>query len=361
MRPRRLLFFAKIPMNYVLFEPVHRLLRSDPSIEFHFTGKYQGRNDPERVYESFDLAGGQIVRNSLARWKSYDAYVSPDFHLTGKRARTKVHMFHGVSMRNFAINKRVLEFDKLFILGPYMLRKFLERGILQPDDPRIEKVGFPKLDAVLAGRHDRARVLEDLGLDPSLPTVLLAPTWVKGGCLDVQGEEIVKTLGKLQINTIIKLHDNSYDLRKQRADFGAVLPPLLGPRQRLVRGFDSNPYLATADLLISDASSIANEFLVRDRPLVFFAIEDLEGSYPETDDQAWGTRTGTLVHRAEELLEVIPAALENPTAQADLRQEALQDFFYNPGCAAPVAAACLRRALGLPDNAVPESVSSSAS
>ena len=54
------------------------------------------------------------------------------------------------------------------------------------------------------------------------------------------------------------------------------LPPLLGERQRLVRGFDSNPYLAAADLLISDASSVANEFLVLDRPLVFFRLSGLE-------------------------------------------------------------------------------------
>ena len=353
MRRRRLLFFAKIPMNYVLFEPVHRLLLGDPRLEFHFTGKHQGRNEPERVYESFDLKGGRIVRNSLARWRAYDAYVSPDFHLTGRRAKCKVHMFHGVSMRNFAINERVLDFDKLFLLGPSMERKFLERGILQADDPRIERVGFPKLDAVLDGKHDRTAVLEGLGLDPGLPTILFAPTWVKGGCLDVQGEAIVQTLGKLEVNTIIKLHDNSYDLRKQRVDFGAVLPPLLGPRQRLVRGFDSNPYLVAADLLISDASSIANEFLVRDRPLVFFAVDDLTGSYPETDDQAWGTRTGALVHKAEELLDVIPAALEDPGAHGAVRAEALADFFYNPGAAAPVAAAVLRRVLELPDTPAP--------
>ena len=352
MKRKRILFFAKCPMNYVLFEPVHQRLAAADDVELLFTGKYQGEKDPERVYESFDLRGARTVRNSVARWRAFDVYISPDFRLASPRSRVKVHMFHGFSIRNFAIQERALRFDRLFLIGPYMRRRFEEVGLLAPDDPRSCEVGMPKLDALVEGRHDRTAVLEELGLDPARPTVLFAPTWIRGGCLDVQGEEIVRALGGLPVNTIIKLHDNSYDLRKQRVDFARALPPLLTQHQRLVRGFDSNPYLAAADLLISDASSVANEFLLLDRPLVFFRLRDLEEHWPSTDAETWGTKTGDVIDAASELEGAVLGALDDPTRLGDIRRAAAADFFYAPGGASERAARLLRSYAGLEEAAV---------
>lgn len=347
MRRKRVLFFAKCPMNFVLFAPVHDRLRRDPRIEFHFTGKYQGRKNPALVYGAFDLKGGRLVRNSLARWRAYDLYVTPDMRLSGRRARVKVHMFHGFSLRNFAVQERVLRFDKLFMIGPYMTRRFVETGLLSADDARIEKVGMPKLDSLVQGCFDRGQVLAGLGLDPSLPTVLFAPTWIQGGCLERQGQEIVRALGRLEVNTLVKLHDNSYDPRKESCDWARVLPPLLTSRQRLVRDFDSNPCLAAADVLVSDASSIANEYLLLDRPLIFFRLEGLEKDWPATDLETWGTKTGATIDRAEELGEAVAHALAHPEERAEVRRAAAEDFFYHPGDAAAHAAERLLDCLGL--------------
>ncbi|MFG0316528.1 MAG: CDP-glycerol glycerophosphotransferase family protein [Planctomycetota bacterium JB042] len=347
MRRKRLLFFAKCPMNYVLFAPVHERLRRDPAIEITFTGKLRGERDPRLVYEPFDLGDARFSRNSRARFVPWDLYVSPDFRMAGKRAKVKTHLFHGFSIRNFAIHPRALEFDRLHLLGPYMKRRFVETFGLDEDDPRLEEVGMPKLDALIARRHDRAAVLEELGLDPARKTVLFAPTWIEGGCLDTQGEEIVRALGRLPVNTIVKLHDNSFDLRKQRTDWGAVLPRILSPSQVLARGFDSNPYLAAADLLISDASSVANEFLVLDRPLVFFRLSELEASWPSTDRETWGTRTGTVIDRAAELEAAVLGSLDDPGRRSEVRQAAAADFFYAPGTATERAERSLRTSLGL--------------
>ncbi|MFH0943850.1 MAG: CDP-glycerol glycerophosphotransferase family protein [Planctomycetota bacterium] len=347
MRRKRLLFFAKCPMNFVLFEPVYGKIADHEQLEFHFTGKYQGHKDPALVYKTFDLRGGRLVRNSSARWRRYDVYLSPDFRLAGRRAKVAVHMFHGFSLRNFAIQKRALRFDRLFLIGPYMKRRFVEAGLMEEGDVRMEEVGMPKLDPLVNGRYERDRLLEELRLDPSRKTVLFAPTWIEGGCLDQQGREIVQRLRQLDVNTLIKLHDNSFDLRKQKTDWARVLPPILGERQRLVRGFDSNPYLAASDLLISDASSVANEFLVLDRPLIFFRLEHLEDDWPATDLGTWGTRTGDHIEDAAELLDAVPRALEQPDRLSELRQEAARDFFYAPGTAAERAAERLLEYAGL--------------
>jgi CDP-glycerol glycerophosphotransferase (TagB/SpsB family) len=343
MNPKTLLFFAKSPMNYVLFEPVHRLLAGDARLAIHFTGKFQGARDPARVYEGFDLRGGELVRNAVARWRSWDIYVSPDYRLTGKRARLKVHMFHGFSLRNFAISERARDYDRLFVLGDYMKRRFVEAGVFPAGDPRLVDVGMPKLDPLVNGAYDRAEVLRGLGLDPARRTVLFAPTWIRGGCLDVQGEAIVRALGRLDVNTIVKLHDNSYDLRKARADFARTLPALFTRHQALARGFNSNPFLAAADVMVSDASSVANEFLVLDRPLVFFRLKGLERDYPSTDLEGWGNRTGAVIDRADELGTAVQDALAEPGRMSAIRRAAAADFFYAPGSAAERAASHLLR------------------
>jgi hypothetical protein len=346
MSPARILFFAKIPMNYALFQPVHERLARDARLRFFFTGKYQGGKDPARVYRSYDLLGGELVRNAFARWLKYDVYVSPDYRLAGRRCRIKVHMFHGFSIRNFAIQERARDFDKLFLIGPYMKRRFLESGILAEDDPRIEEVGMPKLDALVNGAYDRARILLSQGLDPALPTIVFAPTWIRGGCLDVQGHAIVSELARLPYNVVIKLHDNSFDPRKQRHDFARELPPLFSPRMVFAQGHDSNPYLAIADVLISDASSVANEFLVLDRPLIFFRLQGLEREWPATDTATWGTGTGIAIDHAAELPAAVERALAEPTEFEAVRRAAASDFFYRPGRAAEHAARLILRYAG---------------
>ncbi len=343
---KRILFFAKVPMNYALFRPVHRLLARDPSLEFVFTGKYQGRQDPARVYQGFDLLGGRLQRSSFSRWFKYDVYVSPDYRLAGKRCRVKVHMFHGFSIRNFAIQERAKDFDKLFLIGPYMRRRFVESGILRPDDLRFEDVGMPKLDSLVNGEYDREAILTGLGLDPTRKTILFAPTWIAGGCLDTQGQAILRELHRCEHNVIVKLHDNSFDPRKQRFDWRTEVSAFLSSRRVLATDPDSNPCLAVADLLISDASSIANEFLLLDRPLVFFALKDLAKDWPSTDEKTWGTSTGETIESASELMGAIERGLRAPLAKSEVRRAAAADFFFNPGRAASVAANLLAEYAG---------------
>lgn len=343
MSRRRVLFFAKVPMNYVLFRPVHEILAADPELEFVFTGKHRGNGNPALVYRGFDLLGGKTMRNAIARFLKFDVYVSPDYRLAGKRCRVKVHMFHGFSIRNFAIQERAREFDKLFLIGPYMRRRFVATGILADGDPRMEEVGMPKLDALVNGAFERDAVLRSLELDPARKTVLFAPTWIRGGCLDTQGFAILDALRATPHNVIVKLHDNSFDPRKQRFDFAKEIPARLSDRMRLATGADSNPYLAAADVLVSDASSIANEYLLLDRPLVFFRLPELEADWPATDRETWGTNTGRVIERADQLATSIDVALADPMAQSAIRREAAADFFYHPGKAAPIAAGLLAR------------------
>ena len=105
-------------------------------------------------------------------------------------------------------------------------------------------------------------MLASLGLDPARPTVLYAPTWSPASSLNTIGEELMKRLRQLPVNLIVKLHDRSRDLRPRYSggiDWVARLQPLLaGAHALLARGADICPYLAAADVMITDHSSAAS-------------------------------------------------------------------------------------------------------
>ena len=116
----------------------------------------------------------------------------------------------------------------------------------------------------------------------------------KVACVDVGG-----TLLKLGFLEGAELHDRSRDLRPRYSggvDWAAKLQPLLAPgRGVLAPGHDISPYLVAADLMITDHSSAAFEFLLRDKPLrVQGATSTLEGVGAGVD-----ARGALLLHTAD--------------------------------------------------------------
>ena len=69
------------------------------------------------------------------------------------------------------------DWDRLFFVNERRLRNFVKAGRdrrRQPGDPAGRHAQGGRL---VNGTWSRAAVLESLGLDPSRPTVLYAPTW----------------------------------------------------------------------------------------------------------------------------------------------------------------------------------------
>ncbi len=340
-------------MNVALVRPVLERLLRDTRLEISLTGKLAGRGEASavrRMYGSFGYDGARVerfVRNAVARIRAWDLYLSPDFHLTGKRARAKVHLFHGVSFRNVAVSKRARRFDRLFLIGEYMRRRFIELKILPEGDPRCERVGMPKVDCLVDGSLDVRAIRERLSLDPTRPTVLYAPTWTEKSSLYTMAEALLKGLGREPVNVLVKLHDNSYDPRKNSIDWERRMPEILPSNARLVRDFDSSPSLAASDLLVSDASSVSNEYLLLDRPIVFADVPELFHDWRGTDLETWGRKVGRIGRTPKEVIDLVREELASPRSKSEIRRAAADDLFYSPGTATARAVDAVYRALDL--------------
>jgi CDP-glycerol glycerophosphotransferase (TagB/SpsB family) len=357
-KKKKILFFAKAPNNVIAFKRISDRLEQDPRLELWFCGEYLDKRNPRHLYQLFNMEGERLIGRSLCQLKRFDIYISPDIMMVGKRARIKIHMFHGVSFKGKPYSEKVFAYDKLFIVGEDMRRRFIQRGILRQDDSRIEKIGMPKTDPLVDGSLNRTEIFDRLRLDASRKTVLYAPTWRPESSLYSIGAELMRELARLDLNLLVKLHDLVYDTRvkpaggRQGIDWAREIRRFETDRVRVIRDYDIVPYLFVADVLISDASSAANEFLLLDRPIIFIDVPALIAKYKDTIDlETWGRQTGTTVSTVPELLGALEEAFAEPLRLRDVRRAAAADIFYNPGRATARALETIYQLLEMPPTA----------
>jgi hypothetical protein len=333
---RRVLVDARTPVNFTMVAPVFRAMERDPRVSFHFTAT----EEPDRMTAIYREAPGvRLIHPKRAAFMKFDAYVASDFMWAPLlRDTARVQVFHGVGGKyGFdAPDRSMREWHRLFFVNERRLRNFVARGAIDPDSPAIRLVGMPKVDCLVDGTYDRDAVLSSLGLDPSRPTVLYAPTWSPASSLNAMGVDLVRALGRLPVNLIMKLHDRSRDLRERYSggiNWVARLQPLLAPGRGVIApGHDIAPYLVASDLMITDHSSAGFEFLLRDRPIVRIhrpQLIELANIHPD-----YVSLLASVSHSVESLDDVLAAVdvgLSEPGRRSEDRRRVAADLFYGPG------------------------------
>lgn len=343
---KRLLFHAALPHHYVFFRSVYERMQEDSRLDWFWSSNFLGWRMKKHLFDLFEVKGTKI-NSLLARTRDYDLLISPiylNFDLA-PRARQRVQIFHGCSLENCFLKPAINEYDVLFMVGPYMLRRCVEKGLVRPDDPRVRLIGMPKLDPLAKGEIDVARLRAELELDPNLPVVLYAPSG-PGSSLFSQGLELIQRLSEMPINLLVKLHDKTRDFRRNVGDWLWRVKKRQGKRVRIIEGYEIVQYLALADVLITDFSSAAHEFLLRDRPIVFLPTpERRELRIHQWDDDAF--KIGVMVNSEQELVAAVEDALARPEKMSAIRRRALAEVLYQPGTATERAAAELYKLLEL--------------
>lgn len=349
---RRVLVDARTPVNFTMVAPVVRAMAHDARIEFCFTAS----EEPTRMAAIYrEAAGVRTIHPARAALMKFDAYVASDFMWASlPRGTARVQVFHGVGGKyGFdAPDRSMREWHRLFFVNERRLRNFVAAGAIDADSPAIRLIGMPKADCLVDGSIDRTEVLASLGLDPARPTVLYAPTWSPASSLNAMGVELVTALARMPVNVLLKLHDRSRDPRERYSggvDWVARLRPLLrAGRGVIAPGHDISPYLAAADLMITDHSSAGFEFLLRDRPIVrihrpeLIALANIHRDYvnllasvSESVDDVAHARTA------------VERGLADPGVQAGDRRAVAADLFYRPGGATRRSIAALYDVLEL--------------
>jgi hypothetical protein len=334
--PRRILVDARTPVNFTMIEPVFRAMEHDSRIAFHFTATDEPARMAQIYHEAPDV---RMIHPKRAALMKFDAYIASDFMWTPLlREAARVQIFHGVGGKyGFdAPDRSMREWHRLFFVNQRRLRNFIAHGAIDADSPAIRLVGMPKVDCLVDGTFSRDAVIASLGLDPSRPTVLYAPTWSPASSLNAMGVELVRAIGRMPVNLIVKLHDRSRDLRERYSggvDWVARLEPLLVPGGGVIaRGHDISPYLVAADLMITDHSSAGFEYLLRDRPLVRIHRPQLISlATIHSDYVSLLASVSQSVDDLPGVLAGVEHGLANPDAHRESRRLVAADLFHKPG------------------------------
>ncbi|MGE5598646.1 MAG: CDP-glycerol glycerophosphotransferase family protein, partial [Bacteroidota bacterium] len=230
------------------------------------------------------------------------------------------------------------DYDLLLLPGERARRRQAAAGHLTPGNHAV--VGYPKIDRVFRGELPRDKAVADLGLDPSRPTVLYAPTWrdaKRNTSLPKFGAEVMLASPR-DYNLIVKLHPNTknYD----RKSYALAEQAAARPNVKLF-GYEHDviPIMAAADLMIGDISAVTHEFLAFGRPYVFLNPWRL----PIGKKKPWIWRCGKVVEKRGRVWPAVAEALAHPEAYAAERRGALTEVFHQPdGHAAERAAEAIR-------------------
>lgn len=239
-----------------------------------------------------------------------------------------VHIGHGLLSKgqyytDTLTARREEEADLICVPGKYH-QKIMRRIISKP----VIATGMAKLDPLFSGEITKKDVLKKYGLPGNKKYILFAPTFNDElSAIPHAKEKIAEILPDDEAILLIKLHGSS------RAEYKKMYRnlPYQNPRVIYVDELDITPFLALADVLITDISSTMFEFAALDKPVVLFDSPDW-GKYanynPKDIEFTWrdfALRTSTL----EEMRVAVKRSLEQPEELSAIRTKYTEQLLAN--------------------------------
>lgn len=255
-------------------------------------------------------------------------------HLRELPPNTKTALlYHGIGIKSCYYDPELAEFDVRFTEGRFRQQQLQK---LYPQAHFVQ-TGFAKLDPLASCNrpYEGAFDLKAHDLDPDKPTLLYAPTFYPSSieCMPINWPEAFD-----DYNIIIKPHLISYTHDKYKAQrerfriWEKYNNVHLAPAEEI----SLLPYMATADLLISEASSALFEFAALDKPVIWLDFLKLRWGYrgifsyrfKKRMDQTINQYRNVATHISQpaDLKSIIRAELNEPAKKQKERQETTQQL-----------------------------------
>jgi len=348
-----------------IFPILKALKERTNKISYYIGTHYKG----EKEIKQLGIPLGNQFNVSLSKtFHEADIFLSPHIYGIGNKDSVKIHINHNQPVKYESYQKQdFVNFDIHFLTSPLhraQTENTIEKYDLEKQNIKLYDIGYSKSDELLSGKYKREEVLRELNLDINLKTVLYAPSWDEGLSLRSFGEKVIENILKVEnINLIVKLHPISYN-------------PESGPSYVFYTGginwiekfkkFEVNknfrhiptnnidPILAASDVMVTDISSVALEFIMLDKPVIYIDCPEFFEStlkktysnfgnttaeYARNDPKAnAGRHVGIVVNDIEELENAVSRCISNPGELSEKRKEFAKQLSYNPGNAANIAA-----------------------
>lgn len=338
----KVLFDLKKEYYFNSLYPMYLELSKDPKYDIYFhVGK-----DHKRFMGIFLISQTREIENKLKKQglkvtsetAGFDLVICGDVlkHPEKYGDCVRVHLDHGVGTKTLRIRNIKKQPDyhyHVFLEGHYWYDYIKSLGWEKAADFYI--TGIPKLDPLFWKNYYKPNELrKKLGLDKNKKTVLFAPSY-KPSCINYVQSKITELLPKY--NLIVKLHPYSwggkYAPHSQHKFYEKLAAQ--NPDVFLIEkeDFDIYPYLVLADTIISDTSSVINEFLALGKHGIIYVLpmnklKHSDGMESVSIDPAeWLKGAFAHMFKPEDLLPAVEKAL-NPTREMKQKLQDYRDYFF---------------------------------
>jgi hypothetical protein len=206
-----------------------------------------------------NFSGDEVVLSSVADVISFNPVASfvPGNIIPRFIPGIKVQVFHGLEWKkkgHFVIRDC---FDLYCTHGPATTNRFNELAN-QHKFFDVKETGWPKLDNLFNTPKEQY-------FSNNLPTILFAPTFSPAlTCAPFLYEEITALVDDKKYNWLIKFHPK---MDKKWLDLYAQLS---SENLKIITSSNINSLLQSADIMVSDTSSVIGEFALLGKPVIAF-------------------------------------------------------------------------------------------
>jgi len=338
----KVLFDLKKEYYFNSLYPLYKEMSKDPKYDIKFRiGKDQKRflgifliSRKKRIAENLVQQGYDITDETAG----FDIIVSGDALRNPEKYGDviRIHLDHGVGIKTLRIRNIVKQKDyryHVFLEGQYWYDYI--KSLKWENKADFYITGIPKLDPFFWKDHfDNNALLKSMNLDPDKKTILYAPSY-KPSCIEYIKGKIADLVP--EYNLIVKLHPYSWGGKYASHSQHKFYENLAEKHKEvyLIREdeFDIYPYLYLADTMISDTSSVINEFLALGKFGIIYVLpyEKLNHSdgmpVLSVDPKEWLAGAFPHMHSPDDLLPAVEKALK-PTDEMKQKLMEYKDYFF---------------------------------
>lgn len=302
------LFFVTKPYSFSILKPIQDSITELNSGTVKWFSASSASN--------FSCPGDQLKSNVEVQGYNPDVVLVPGNVVPHFWSGLKVQIFHGLDEEVKGFYNITGFFDLYCTSGPTMTEKFSEIA-KRKKHFLVKETGWSKLDPVYNNtwsfKDQKNQLIHQHGLNPKLPILLYAPTFPTKYTSAPDLYDTIKNLNNNKYNWIIKFHPLMDKIVQEK------YKQLENENFRVVNELNILPIMAGSDLMITDTSSVAYEFLTFDRPLITY--------------QALARKDkGINIKNTADLQPAIERSLNNPDEFSSYRDKCLKDLHpYSDG------------------------------
>lgn len=237
---------SDITVHYVTSDPEDRVFEMDePRIKAY----YANEKDLVALFMKMDTNIFIMTTPDLEKYQLKRSLVSKQVEY--------IYTDHGMTSFHLMLREGALDhFDTIFLCGPNHIDEVRQTEyVYQLPQKTLVKTGFALLDELLL------RVAALKQTENTRKKILIAPSWQKDNLLDYCLEPIIDGLSGNDYDIVIRPHPEFVKRFPNKIDaINELYKDRLGKDMTLETDFSSSESVYTADVIITDWSSVAQEY-----------------------------------------------------------------------------------------------------